>query len=146
MKVQEYFLAGVAVSALAIFPVASRAQVTADAPAVRPPNMTYDLEPHAGAADFDDSTWEALRPAQLEERRSTGRLCFNWYRIAVTIPEKIGSFDPTGGGGRHQWASVQSARELYLGQVGHPRVLHDALGRRAAVRQDRDSQSRPGVG
>ncbi len=139
MKVQEYVLAGVAVSALAIFPVASRAQVTADAPAVRPdaivdlmtdegvalvkgqwrysdtrivqvahhqpgpdlgpsgpPNMTYDYEPHAGAADFDDSTWEALRPAQLEERRSTGRLCFNWYRIAVEIPEKIGSFDPTG--------------------------------------------------
>ncbi|SRR5579884_214504 len=61
-----------------------------------PPNMTYDYEPHAGAADFDDSTWEALRPAQLQERRSTGRLCFNWYRIAVTIPEKIGSFDPTG--------------------------------------------------
>ncbi len=61
-----------------------------------PPNMTYDYEPHAGAADFDDSTWEALRPPQLEERRSTGRLCFNWYRIAVTVPARIGSFDPTG--------------------------------------------------
>ncbi|MEW6248266.1 MAG: SMP-30/gluconolactonase/LRE family protein [Nitrospirota bacterium] len=61
-----------------------------------PPNMTYDYEPHAGAADFDDSTWEALRPPQLEERRSTGRLCFNWYRIAVTVPDRIGSFDPTG--------------------------------------------------
>lgn len=35
-------------------------------------------------------------PAQLEERRSTGRLCFNWYRINVTIPDRIGSFDPTG--------------------------------------------------
>jgi len=23
-------------------------------------------------------------------------VCFNWYRINVTIPEKAGSFDPTG--------------------------------------------------
>lgn len=61
-----------------------------------PPNRTQDIDLHAGAADFDDSKWEALQPAQLEERRSTGRLCFNWYRTSVTIPEKIGAFDPTG--------------------------------------------------
>lgn len=61
-----------------------------------PPNRTQDIDVHAGAADFDDSTWEQIKPAQLEERRSTGRLCFNWYRTSVTIPEKIGSFDPTG--------------------------------------------------
>src|SRR5262245_26530388 len=61
-----------------------------------PSNRTQDIDLHAGAADFDDATWEVLKPAQLEERRSTGRLCFNWYRISVTIPEKIGSFDPTG--------------------------------------------------
>jgi len=61
-----------------------------------PPNRTQDIDLHAGAANFDDSTWEVLNPAQLEERRSTGRLCFNWYRISVTIPEKIGPFDPTG--------------------------------------------------
>src|SRR5207247_6322477 len=35
-------------------------------------------------------------PSALESRRSTGRLCFNWYRIKVTIPERIGSFDPAG--------------------------------------------------
>ena len=61
-----------------------------------PPNRTQDIDLHAGAADFDDSKWEQLKPVQLEERRSTGRLCFNWYRITVTIPEKIGSFDPAG--------------------------------------------------
>ena len=61
-----------------------------------PPNRTQDIDLHAGTVDFDDSKWEALKPAQLEERRSTGRLCFNWYRISVMIPEKIGSFDPTG--------------------------------------------------
>ncbi len=61
-----------------------------------PPNWTQDIDVHAGAADFDDSKWEPIKPAQLEERRSSGRLCFNWYRTTVTIPEKIGSFDPTG--------------------------------------------------
>jgi gluconolactonase len=61
-----------------------------------PPNRTQDIDVHAGAADFDDSTWERIAPAQLEERRSTGRLCFNWYRTSITIPEKIGSFDPSG--------------------------------------------------
>jgi len=61
-----------------------------------PPNRTQDIDLHAGTADFDDSNWERMKPVQLEERRSTGRLCFNWYRTSVTIPDKIGSFDPTG--------------------------------------------------
>lgn len=61
-----------------------------------PPNQTQDIDLHAGASDFNDSKWEALQPAQLEERRSTGRLCFNWYRTSITIPDKVGSFDPTG--------------------------------------------------
>jgi gluconolactonase len=60
------------------------------------PNRTQDIDLHAGAAEFDDSKWELLKPAQLEERRSTGRLCFNWYRTSVTIPDKVGFFDPTG--------------------------------------------------
>lgn len=61
-----------------------------------PANRTNDITPHAGAADFDDSTWEVLAASALEARKSTGRLCFNWYRIKVTIPEKVGIFDPTG--------------------------------------------------
>ena len=60
------------------------------------PIKTYDYTPHAGAADFNDSKWEVIDPTTLDARRSTGKLCFNWYRIAVTIPEKIGGFDPTG--------------------------------------------------
>ncbi|MGH7251776.1 MAG: hypothetical protein ACREIK_07945, partial [Nitrospiraceae bacterium] len=61
-----------------------------------PPNRTHDLIPHAGAADFDDSGWQAIDAPGLETRRSTGRLCFNWYRVNVTIPERIGAFDPAG--------------------------------------------------
>ncbi|HEX9639148.1 MAG TPA: SMP-30/gluconolactonase/LRE family protein [Acidobacteriota bacterium] len=60
------------------------------------PIKTYDFTPRAGAAEFDDSSWELIDPATLSQRRSTGRVCFNWYRIALTIPERIGSFDPTG--------------------------------------------------
>ena len=57
---------------------------------------TYDYTPHAGGVDFDDSRWEVLDPTTLDKRLSTGRLCFNWYRIRLTIPERAGSFDPTG--------------------------------------------------
>jgi gluconolactonase len=61
-----------------------------------PPNTTYDFTPHAGAADFEDAGWEAIDPTTLPSRRSTGKLCFNWYRINITIPEKIGDFETTG--------------------------------------------------
>src|SRR5258708_27481474 len=60
------------------------------------PVKTYDYTPHAGGRDFNDSAWEAISPTSLDQRRSTGRLCFNWYRIAITIPKAIGAFDPTG--------------------------------------------------
>jgi gluconolactonase len=61
-----------------------------------PPIRTHDVEPKAGAADFDDSSWEVLDPTTLEKRRSTGRVAFNWYRIDVTVPESVGALDPTG--------------------------------------------------
>jgi len=57
---------------------------------------TNDIMPKAGAAEFDDSKWQVLDPVSLEERRGTGRLSFNWYRINITVPEKIANFDPTG--------------------------------------------------
>jgi gluconolactonase len=60
------------------------------------PLRTHDLTPKAGVADFDDSGWEVLDPTTLDRRRSTGKLCFNWYRIRITIPQKIGAFDPSG--------------------------------------------------
>jgi gluconolactonase len=60
------------------------------------PNKAYDYEPHAGRADFDDSKWEVLDPTILTQRRTAGRLAFNWYRINVTVPERIGQFNPSG--------------------------------------------------
>jgi gluconolactonase len=60
------------------------------------PIKTYDFTPHAGGADFDDSKWEKIEPTTLDARRSTGRLCFNWYRINITIPPKVEDVDLAG--------------------------------------------------
>jgi gluconolactonase len=86
---------------------------------------TYDYTPHAGGSDFDDSQWEAIGATSLEKRRSTGRLCFNWYRIRLTIPEKVGDFDPTGSTvvfetSLDDYAEIWVDGELprYLGQEG----------------------------
>ena len=77
--------------------------VDADSRAVGPdlkpsgaPIRTYDYTPHAGPADFDDSQWEAIDATTLDQRRSTAKVCFSWYRINVTIPEKVGDFSTAG--------------------------------------------------
>lgn len=59
-------------------------------------NKAYDFTPRAGRSEFDDSEWEVIDPTSLEKRRSAGKLAFNWYRIKITVPERVGSFDPTG--------------------------------------------------
>jgi gluconolactonase len=60
------------------------------------PIKTYDYEPRAGGADFNDSQWEAIDATTLDQRRSTAKVCFNWYRINVTIPERVGNFSTSG--------------------------------------------------
>jgi gluconolactonase len=60
------------------------------------PIKTYDYAPHASAANFDDSNWEAIEATTLDQRRSTAKVCFNWYRINVTIPEKVANFETRG--------------------------------------------------
>jgi gluconolactonase len=57
---------------------------------------TYDYTPHAGVADFDDSSWEIVPANELNRRRGNGRISFNWYRINLTIPESVGGFDTNG--------------------------------------------------
>ncbi len=60
------------------------------------PIKTYDYAPHAGAAGFDDSGWPVIPADTLDARRATGRLSFNWYRLRITIPPRVGRLDPTG--------------------------------------------------
>jgi gluconolactonase len=57
---------------------------------------TYDISPQAGGADFDDSQWETITPESLPARRTHGRLAFAWYRLHLTVPERIGDFNPAG--------------------------------------------------
>src|SRR3954470_11801343 len=75
------------------------ADFNAPGPDLKPsgePIKTFDYTPKAGAVNFDDSRWEAIEPASLENRRATGKLCFNWYRTSITIPRKVGNFDTAG--------------------------------------------------
>lgn len=67
-----------------------------DLKASGPANRTFDFTPDARAADFDDSKWEVIPADSLEKRRGHGRLSLNWYRLNVTIPEKVGGFDTRG--------------------------------------------------
>lgn len=61
-------------------------------PAVR----TLDVSPKAGGADIDDSGWQKIAATSLEARRTNGKLSFNWYRINITVPAHVGTFDTAG--------------------------------------------------
>jgi hypothetical protein len=47
----------------------------------------------ARLADYDDSGWDLC--GDIKESRSSG-FTFGWYRIAVTIPNRVGSMDVRG--------------------------------------------------
>jgi hypothetical protein len=48
-----------------------------------------EIEPKAHGA-FDDSKWEVLKPETLGKARGPGKYSWCWYRIQVTIPDKVG--------------------------------------------------------
>jgi gluconolactonase len=89
------------------------------------PNRTYDIAPHAEAPDYDDSDWLKLTAPETERRLGTGRVCFNWYRLNVTVPEQVGDLDPTGATivfeivvDDHAEVWVDGKLPLALGQTG----------------------------
>src|SRR5438132_1500051 len=111
------------------------------------PIKTYDFAPHAGGADFDDSKWETIQPTTLDARRSTGRLCFNWYRINITIPSRVNEVDLAGATAVFEtsiddyaeiWADGEMSRAL--GQSGGSVVK----GRNAANRLIINRSVQPG--
>ena len=67
------------------------------------PAPAYDLEPRAGAPDFDDSQWEILPAGSLAERRGGGKLSFNWYRLRFTVPPMV---DHVSTAGATAWLDV----------------------------------------
>jgi len=60
------------------------------------PVRTHDIAPHAGGRDYDDRDWEVIAPETLGQRRGNGRLSFDWYRLRLTVPERIGAVDTRG--------------------------------------------------
>jgi len=59
---------------------------------------TYDIDPHAGESGYDDADWPATPATELGAKRGGGHVSFLWFRAQLTIPSRIGDFDPTGAG------------------------------------------------
>ena len=55
---------------------------------------THNIAPRANEVEFDDSTWPVIGADTLGARRGGGHVSFLWYRTMLTIPGKIGEFDP----------------------------------------------------
>jgi gluconolactonase len=94
-----------------------------------PPSRTYDVVPHAEPPGFDDSGWRVLAPPETRERLGAGRVSFGWYRISVTVPERIGDLDPTGATivfetvvDDYAEVWVDGALPTWLGRAGGPVV------------------------
>jgi gluconolactonase len=95
-----------------------------------PPSRTYDIVPHAQGAEFDDRSWRVLAPEETMRRLGGGRVSFNWYRTAVTIPERVGGFDPTGSTVVFEVVVDDYAEVWVDGEL--PLALGDAGGRTAS--------------
>lgn len=65
-------------------------------PNADPWKVSYDLQPKAGDASFDDGRWPVIEAKALADRRGGGGVFMTWYRIALTIPPRVGAFDTAG--------------------------------------------------
>ena len=59
------------------------------------PVKTLDILPKADGKS-SDAEWQAIAASTLEARRTNGKLSFAWYRIGITIPDRVGSFETAG--------------------------------------------------
>ena len=57
---------------------------------------TYDIEPHAEIAGFDDSDWPLVAATELGAKRGGGLVSFFWFRATLTIPANAAGFDTAG--------------------------------------------------
>jgi len=81
---------------------------------------TYDLEPRAGARDFDDSGWAVIQPETLGNRRGNGRLSFNWYRLRIKVPARVGGQE-TAGSAIYFETRLDDYAEVWVnGEIGRP--------------------------
>jgi len=57
---------------------------------------TYDIEPHAELAGFDDSSWPLVAAGDLGAKRGGGMVSFFWFRATLTMPANVMGFDTAG--------------------------------------------------
>lgn len=57
---------------------------------------TYDIDPHAELAGFDDSDWPVVAATDLGARRGGGMVSFFWFRARLTIPAEVTGFATAG--------------------------------------------------
>jgi len=50
----------------------------------------YDMRPRIGTSEFVSAAWTPISPSSLEDRRGGGGVSFEWYRLAITLPEQAG--------------------------------------------------------
>jgi gluconolactonase len=113
------------------------------------PVTALDLEPRAGVAGYDDSAWQRIAPESLDARRSNGKLAFSWYRLNVTVPERVGALVTAGATvvfeivvDDYAEISVDGALPRVLGQTGGPMVKgFNAPNRVVLTRNARPGQS-----
>ena len=60
------------------------------------PVATLAVHPRPGTPDFDSAEWRDLAPDALETRLGAGRTSFLWYRLSLTIPDRIAGHDAAG--------------------------------------------------
>jgi gluconolactonase len=108
-----------------------------------PANRTYDITPHAEPVEFDDSSWQVLSGSETQCRLGSGRNSFNWYRLNVTIPERVGDFVTEGSTAVFEvviddyaevWVNGQMS--LTLGQTGGQVVAGFNVPNRVVLTQD----------
>ena len=112
------------------------------------PNRTFDVVPHAEPTGLRRLRNGACStPVETQLRLSQGRVCFNWYRIAVTIPERVGDLDPTGATvvfevaiDDHAEVWVNGSLPHALGDVGGPVIAGFNAPNRVLLTDD----ARPG--
>lgn len=79
---------------------------------------TLEILPQAGRSGFDDSAWPVIAPTSLGQRRGNGRVSFNWYRIRVTVPERVDGF-ATAGSTAYLETRLDDYAEIWVdGEIG----------------------------
>ncbi len=111
------------------------------------PIRAVDVSPPASEVFARADGFERIAPEALEQRRGKGKVSFGWYRVDLTLPERIGSVPVTGSTVAFEividdyaelW--VDGKLPLVLGQTGGPVVKGFNAPNRVIVARD----ARPG--